>query len=331
MTTRLPAALIDGLKLPVVAAPMLVASGPDLVVAQCAAGVVGSFPALNARPQSSLRDWLAEIGERLALVRAANPSQEVASYAVNQVVHKTNDRFEKDFEAITAAKVPIVITSLGARAEVFDEIHSYGGIALHDVVNDEFARKAVDRGADGIVAVAAGAGGHAGTTSPFALIQEIRSWYDGPLLLSGSIANGRSILAARAAGADLAYIGSAFLSTTEANVDPAYRKMVIESRSKDIVYTDLFTGVHANFLRPSIEAAGFDSYSLAAGDSSTMNFGSDGTTAVKVWRDLWSAGHGIGSVTREQSVWTLVDRWAEEYRDARSRLLRDLPDPSQGV
>lgn len=323
----LPEILRD-LALPVVASPLFLCSGPELVIAQCSAGVVGSFPALNARPAPALRDWLDQISTTLDARRRTHPDLVTAPYAVNQIVHKSNERLEEDVQACVDYKVPIVITSLGARADVNDAIHSYGGIVLHDVINDTFARKAVDKGADGLIAVAAGAGGHAGTISPFALVQEIRAWFDGPLLLSGAIGHGRSILAAQAAGADLAYIGSAFLATTEARNEPAYKEMITTSGASDIVYSNLFTGVHGNYLRGSIEAAGLDPQNLPQSDPSAMDFGSGGNTDAKAWKDIWGAGQGIGPIREVTSTEQLVQRLSREYAEARSRLLAESAAPA---
>lgn len=323
----LPEILRD-LTLPVVASPLFLCSGPELVIAQCSAGVVGSFPALNARPAPALRDWLDQISTTLDARRRTHPDLVTAPYAVNQIVHKSNERLEEDVQACVDYKVPIVITSLGARADVNDAIHSYGGIVLHDVINDTFARKAVGKGADGLIAVAAGAGGHAGTISPFALVQEIRAWFDGPLLLSGAIGHGRSILAAQAAGADLAYIGSAFLATTEARNEPAYKEMITTSGASDIVYSNLFTGVHGNYLRGSIEAAGLDPQNLPQSDPSAMDFGSGGNTDAKAWKDIWGAGQGIGPIREVTSTEQLVQRLSREYAEARSRLLAESAAPA---
>ena len=310
----LPAVLENRLSIPVVASPMFIASGPDLVIAQCKAGVVGSFPALNARPASLLNDWLDRIEEELA-------GTDAAPFAVNQIVHRSNSRLEEDMATIVEHQVPIVITSLGARPEINEAVHSYGGIVLHDVINDRFARKAIEKGADGLIAVATGAGGHAGTLSPFALLQEIRAWFDGPLLLSGSIAHGRAVLAAQAAGADLAYVGSAFLATDEANVVDDYKQMIVESSADDIVYSSLFTGVHGNYLRGSIEAAGLDPANLPEGDPSTMNFGSGGTSDAKAWKDIWGAGQGLGVIDSTVPAAELVARLKREYDAARADLL----------
>ncbi|AHK27588.1 2-nitropropane dioxygenase [Rhodococcus opacus PD630] len=323
----LPPILQDRLRLPVVASPMFIVSGPDLVIAQSTSGIVGSFPSLNARPQPVLREWLTRITEALAKHDANNPETPSAPYAVNLIVHKSNDRLDEDLATIVEFQVPIVITSLGARADVNEAIHSYGGIVLHDVINNTFAKKAVEKGADGLIAVAAGAGGHAGTLSPFALVQEIREWFDGPVLLSGSIAHGRSVLAAQAAGADLAYIGSAFIATEEANADQGYKQMIVDSTASDIVYSNLFTGVHGNYLRGSIEAAGLDPNNLAVSDPSAMNFGvgedADKSTKseAKPWRDIWGAGQGIGAVDAVVPAAEIVERLTREYADARARLL----------
>ena len=315
----LPEILTRPLSLPVMASPMFIASGPELVIAQCQAGIIGSFPALNARPASELKGWLTRIDEELATFAAEHPDRPVAPYAVNQIVHRSNDRLAEDMDTVVAHEVPIVITSLGARVDINDAIHSYGGIVLHDVINNEFARKAVDKGADGLIAVAAGAGGHAGTQSPFALIQEIRTWFDGPLLLSGAIAHGRSILAAQAAGADFAYVGSAFLAATEANNDPAYKQMIADSGAADIVYSNLFTGVHGNYLRGSITAAGLDPDDLAVSDPSAMNFGSGGE--AKAWKDIWGAGQGVGAIREVVPTADLVAQLSHQYEEARRRLL----------
>ncbi|MFJ5780208.1 NAD(P)H-dependent flavin oxidoreductase [Streptomyces sp. NPDC093094] len=312
----LPPALSRPLTLPVVGSPLFIASGPELVIAQCQSGVIGSFPALNARPASLLSDWLDRIAEENASFAAAHPGAVVAPFAVNQIVHRSNDRLEQDMEVIVKHRVPIVITSLGARPEINDAVHSYGGVVLHDVTTDEFAHKAVDKGADGVIAVAAGAGGHAGTQSPFALVQEIRAWFDGPLLMSGAIAHGRSILAALAAGADLAYIGSAFLSTTEANTPADYKQMIVDSTAKDIVYSNLFTGIHGNYLRGSIAAAGLDPDDLPESDPSAMDFGSGGNTEARAWKDIWGSGQGIGAVRRTTTVAGLVAQFKEQFDQA---------------
>ncbi|WP_106849815.1 nitronate monooxygenase family protein [Blastococcus sp. Marseille-P5729] len=317
----LPAALTRPMSLPVLGSPLFIISGPELVIAQCQAGVIGSFPALNARPQPLLNEWLERIEDELARFATEHPDKPVAPYAVNQIVHRSNDRLDQDVQSCVDFKVPIVITSLGARTEVYDAIHSYGGIVLHDVINNEFAHKAIDKGADGLIAVAAGAGGHAGTQSPFALLQEIRQWFDGPLLLSGAIAHGRNILAAQAAGADLAYIGSAFIATEEANADPGYKRMLVDSDASDIVYSNLFTGVHGNYLRGSIVNAGLDPVALPESDPSKMNFGSGGNMKSKAWKDIWGAGQGIGAIKDVPPVAEVVARLAREYDDARESLL----------
>ncbi|WP_454743057.1 NAD(P)H-dependent flavin oxidoreductase [Cupriavidus necator] len=313
----LPAQLQNRLSLPVVCSPLFIISNPDLVIAQCKAGVVGSFPALNARPAPKLEEWLDRITTELAEHDAKHPDRPSAPFAVNQIVHKSNDRLEHDLELCVRYKVPIVITSLGARTEVNEAVHSYGGIVLHDVINNTFARKAIEKGADGLVAVAAGAGGHAGTLSPFALLHEIREWFDGPLLLSGAISSGDAILAAQAAGADLAYIGSAFIATQEANAQDGYKQMIVDSTANDIVYSNLFTGVHGNYLRGSIERAGLDPAALPQSDPSKMNFGS---ASAKAWKDIWGAGQGVGAIKRVVPAGELVCRFAEEYALARRRL-----------
>ncbi len=314
----LPPFLAQKLRLPVIAAPLFIISNPDLVLAQCKAGVVGSFPALNARPKEALDEWLARITEELAAYDAAHPDAPAAPFAVNQIVHRSNDRLEHDLELCVKYKVPIVITSLGARTDVFEAVHSYGGIVLHDIINVAFAHKAIEKGADGLVAVAAGAGGHAGTTSPFALISEIRAWFDGPLALSGAISNGGAILAAQAAGADVAYIGSAFIATEEANAAAEYKQAVVESQASDIVYSNLFTGVHGNYLKSSIVAAGLDPEALPVSDVSAMNFGSGSS---KAWRDIWGAGQGVGRVDSVVPAASRIAQWSREYRAARERLL----------
>ncbi|MDO3524029.1 NAD(P)H-dependent flavin oxidoreductase [Ralstonia pseudosolanacearum] len=316
----LPPILRNRLSVPVVGSPLFIISNPDLVIAQCKAGVVGSFPALNARPAELLETWLQRITTALAEYDAQHPDKPSAPFAVNQIVHKSNDRLEHDLALCVKYKVPIVITSLGAREEVNHAVHSYGGIVLHDVINNTFAKKAIDKGADGLIAVAAGAGGHAGTTSPFALIHEIREWFDGPLLLSGAIANGNAILAALAAGADLAYVGSAFIATEEANAIEAYKQAIVESTASDIIYTNLFTGVHGNYLRKSIVASGLDPDALPESDPSKMNFGSGDGAKAKAWKDIWGAGQGVGAVKRVVPAAELVRRFAKEFEMARRRL-----------
>lgn len=312
--------LFDRLRLPVIGSPLFIISGPDLVIAQCKAGIVGSFPALNARPQGLLDEWLHRITEELAAWNRDNPDRPAAPYAVNQIVHRSNDRLEADLATCAKWQVPITITSLGAREDLNAAVHGWGGITLHDIIDDRFARKAIEKGADGLIAVAAGAGGHAGRLSPFALIQEIRQWFDGPLALSGSIANGGAVLAAQAMGADLAYIGSAFIATDEANADAAYKQSIVDSKAADIVYSNLFTGVHGNYLRSSIEAAGLDPDNLPEGDLKTMNFGGDNGSKAKAWRDIWGSGQGIGAVDAIESVAARVDRLEAEYRAALARI-----------
>jgi nitronate monooxygenase len=313
----LPDILKIRLRIPVVASPMFIISHPPLVTAQCKAGVVGSFPALNARPQSQLDEWLSQINEELAAHDAAHPDRPAAPFAVNQIVHKSNNRLEQDLADCVKHKVPIVITSLGAVEEVNQAVHSYGGIVLHDVIHDRHARKAIEKGADGLIAVAAGAGGHAGTLSPFALVQEIRQWFDGPLLLSGAIANGGAVLAAQAMGADLAYIGSPFIATKEARAVEEYKQMIVDSKAADIVYSNLFTGVHGNYLKGSVRAQGMDPDNLPASDPTKMNFASD---ATKAWKDIWGCGQGIGAVDSVVGAGELVDRLAREYEAARQRI-----------
>jgi nitronate monooxygenase len=316
----LPPLLRDRLRLPVIASPLFIVSGPDLVIAQCKAGIVGSFPSLNARPLSQLDEWLARITEELADWDRAHPEALSAPFAVNQIVHKTNNRLEADVELCAKYKAPLVITSLGARVDVNDAVHGWGGIVMHDVINGAFARKAVEKGADGLIPVAAGAGGHAGMLSPFALIQELREWFDGPIALSGAIASGAAVLAAQAMGADLAYIGSAFIATAEANAAEGYKRMIVEHGGEDIVYTNLFTGVHGNYLRPSIQRAGLDPDNLPQADPSKMNFASGGNQEAKAWRDIWGCGQGIGAVKAVEAVADRVDRLAAEYDAAKKAL-----------
>jgi nitronate monooxygenase len=312
--------LFDRLRLPIIGSPLFIVSGPDLVIAQCKAGIVGAFPALNARPQSLLDEWLHRITEELAEHNRKHPDRPAAPFAVNQIVHKSNDRLEQDVETCAKWQVPIVITSLGAREDLNQAVHGWGGITLHDVINDRFARKAIEKGADGLIPVAAGAGGHAGTISPFALVSEIREWFDGPIALSGAIATGRSVLAAQAMGADLAYIGSPFIATAEANADESYKQGIVEGRAADIVYSDLFTGVKGNYLRQSIEAAGLDPDNLPQGDYKTMNFGGGTNQAKKAWRDIWGSGQGIGAVRAVETVADRVDRLEREYQAAKAEL-----------
>ena len=314
--SKLPPVL-QKLSLPVIGSPLFIISNPKLVIEQCKAGIVGSMPALNARPAELLDDWLAEITETLAAWDKAHPEQPSAPFAINQIVHKSNDRLEHDMQVCAKYKVPIVITSLGAREDVNQAVHAWGGIVLHDIINNKFAHKAVEKGADGLIAVAAGAGGHAGVKSPFALIQEVREWFDGPLALSGSIASGGAILAAQAMGADFAYIGSAFIATHEARAAEAYKQAIVEGSSDDIIYSNLFTGVHGNYLAPSIRAAGHDPENLPVSDPSKMNFGTD----RKAWKDIWGCGQGIGAIRAVTSTAELVARLRSEYEAARARLL----------
>ena len=314
--SKLPAVL-QQLKFPVIASPLFIISNPKLVIAQCKAGVVGSMPALNARPAEQLEEWLIEITETLAAYNRAHPDKPAAPFAINQIVHKSNDRLEYDMAMCVKYKVPIIITSLGAREDVNAAAHSYGGIVLHDIINNKFAKKAIEKGADGLVAVAAGAGGHAGVKSPFALIQEIREWFDGPIALSGAIANGGAILASQAMGADFAYIGSAFIATEEARAAEEYKQAIVEASSDDIVYSNLFTGVHGNYLAPSIRNAGLDPENLPESDASKMNFGGD---AKKAWKDIWGCGQGIGAVKAVLPTADLVARLQSEYEEARAHL-----------
>ncbi|MGV1870938.1 NAD(P)H-dependent flavin oxidoreductase [Agrobacterium rosae] len=315
----LPSVLRDNLRLPVVASPLFIISHPELTLAQCKAGIVGSFPALNARPESQLDEWLAMMTEDLAAHNAANPERTAAPFAVNQIVHTSNKRLEHDLGLCVKYKVPIVISSLGAVPEVNAAIHSYGGIVLHDVINNRHANSAIRKGADGLIAVATGAGGHAGTLSPFALVQEIREWFDGPLLLAGAIANGGAILAAQAMGADMAYIGSPFIATTEARASDAYKQAIVEAQASDIVYSNYFTGIHGNYMKASILAAGMDPDNLPVADPSKMDFGA-ATSGAKAWKDIWGAGQGVGAVKAVEPVSALVDRLASEYTTAKSRL-----------
>ena len=316
----LPAILKDKLRLPVVGAPLFIVSHPALTLAQCKAGVIGAFPALNARPQSQLDEWLAEITEGLAAHDARNPDRPAAPFAVNQIVHRSNTRLEQDLAMCVKYRVPVVISSLGAVPEVNAAIHSYGGIVLHDVINNRHAQSAIRKGADGLIAVAAGAGGHAGTLSPLALVQEIREWFDGPLLLSGAIATGGAILAAEAMGADMAYIGSPFIATREARAGDAYKQAIVDGTSADIVYSNFFTGIHGNYLKPSIAAAGLDPDHLPEADPSKMDF-DKAETGAKAWKDIWGCGQGISAVKAIAPVEDLVARLEREYRAARARLL----------
>lgn len=318
--SKLPPAL-QRLSLPVIGSPLFIISNPQLVIEQCKAGIVGSMPALNARPASQLEDWLAEITETLAAWDKAHPEQPSAPFAINQIVHKSNDRLEHDMQICAKYKVPIVITSLGAREDVNQAVHAWGGVVLHDVINNKFARKAIEKGADGLIAVAAGAGGHASVKSPFAMVQEIRQWFDGPLVLSGSIASGGAILAAQAMGADFAYMGSAFIATHEARAVEGYKQMIVESDSDDIVYSNFYTGVHGNYLKGSIVNAGMDPDNLPESDPSKMNFATgEGSNSAKAWRDIWGCGQGIGAITEVSSTAELVARLRREYQTARERL-----------
>ena len=313
-------AILAHLPLPIIGAPLFIISTPTLVIAQCTAGVVGAMPALNARPAAQLDDWLAEITEGLAAWDRAHPDQKAAPFAINQIVHKSSDRLDHDMQMCAKYKVPIIITSLGARTDVNDAVHAWGGVVLHDIINNKFARKAIDKGADGLIAVAAGAGGHAGTKSPFALIQEIRQWFDGPVALSGSIASGGAVLAAQAMGADFGYIGSAFIATKEARAADGYKQAIVDASSDDIVYSNLFTGVHGNYLAPSIRNAGLDPDKLPESDASKMNFGDGENAAKKAWKDIWGCGQGIGAVDKVVSTAEFVGRLRREYGAARARL-----------
>jgi len=318
--SKLPRAL-QNLSLPVIGSPLFIISNPKLVIEQCKAGIIGSMPALNARPAAQLEEWLHEITETLAAYNKANPDKPAAPFAINQIVHKSNDRLEHDMEMVVKYKVPVIITSLGARTDVNDAIHSYGGVVLHDIINNTFARKAIEKGADGLIAVAAGAGGHAGIKSPFALIQEIRQWFDGPLALSGAISTGGAVLAAQAMGADFGYIGSAFIATHEARASDDYKHAIVEGSSDDIVYSSLFTGVHGNYLKRSIRAAGLDPDNLPESDPSKMSFGGGEGSKPKAWKEIWGSGQGIGAITEVTSTAALVARLKREYRDAQQRLL----------
>ena len=309
--------VLASLPLPIIGAPLFIISNPKLVIEQCKAGVVGSMPALNARPAEQLDDWLAEITETLAAYNGANPDKPAAPFAINQIVHKSNDRLDHDMAVCAKYRVPIIITSLGARNDVNDAVHAWGGVVMHDIINNFFAKKAIEKGADGLIAVAAGAGGHAGVKSPFALIQEIREWFDGPVALSGAIASGGAVLAAQAMGADFAYIGSAFVATEEARAIEGYKQMIVDSSSDDIVYSNLFTGVHGNYLKGSIKASGLDPDNLPESDPSQMNFGGSG---AKAWKDVWGCGQGIGAIKSVQPAADLIARLAREYQAARQRL-----------
>ncbi len=312
--------ILQNLRLPVVGSPLFIISNPELVIAQCKAGIVGSFPALNARPETVLEEWLERITNELEAHNQAHPERPAAPFAVNQIVHASNNRLEHDMALCQKYKVPIVITSLGAQEWVNQAVHSYGGITLHDIINNRFAKKAIEKGADGLIAVAAGAGGHAGTLSPFALVQELREWFDGPLLLSGSIAHGAAVLGAQAMGADLAYIGSAFIATDEANAEARYKQAIVDCAADDIVYSSLFTGVHGNYLRPSVVNAGLDPDNLPESDPSKMDFGSGGNTDAKAWKDIWGSGQGIGAVKTVGPAAAYIDQLAEQYAAAKARL-----------
>ena len=317
----LPPILKDTLRIPVIGSPLFLVSNPDLVIAQCKAGIVGSFPALNARPEPVLDEWLQRINEELDRHNQENPDSPAAPYAVNQIVHGSNARLEYDMEMCVKYKAPIVITSLGAKEWVNEAVHSYGGITLHDIINNRFAKKAVEKGADGLIAVASGAGGHAGTQSPFALIQEIREWFDGPLILSGAIATGDAVLAAQAMGADMGYIGSAFIATDEANAEDGYKQAIVDCGADDIIYSNLFTGVHGNYLRPSVESAGLDPDNLPESDPTKMNFGSGGNTDAKAWKDIWGSGQGIGAIKSRGSTGDYVAKLTAEYNAAKARVM----------
>lgn len=310
--------IIQRLRMPVIASPLFIISTPKLVIEQCKAGIIGSMPALNARPSSQLDEWLAKITEELAAHDARHPDQPAAPFAINQNVHKTNKRLEQDMEVCMKYKVPIIITSLGAREDINEAVHSYGGMVLHDVINNTFAHKAIDKGADGLIAVAAGAGGHAGVKSPFALIQEIRQWFAGPLVLAGSIASGRSILAAQVMGADFAYIGTPFIATEEARASEAYKQAIVDGSSDEIIYSNLFTGVHGNYLAPSIRAAGLDPENLPESDPSQMNFNRES----KPWKDIWGAGQGIGTIKKVKPAAEFIDKLYQEYKEAKESLLK---------
>ena len=316
----IPDAIRKRLRLPVIGSPLFIISNPDMVIAQCKAGIIGSFPALNARPGPVLEEWLKRIKSELAEYDAKNPDRPSAPFAVNQIVHKSNDRLQHDIDMCVKYKVPVIITSLGAQESLNKAIHSYGGIVMHDVINQKFAHKAIEKGADGLILVAAGAGGHAGVQSPFAFVRETREWFDGPIALSGSIATGEAVLAAEALGADFGYIGSAFIATKEANASDPHKQAIVDASAEDIVYTNLFTGVHGNYLRPSIVNAGLDPDNLPVSDPSKMNFGSGGNTKAKAWKDIWGSGQGIGAVKSVVSVGEMVDRLEREYLAAKKRV-----------
>ena len=316
----IPDAIRKRLRLPVIGSPLFIISNPDMVIAQCKAGIIGSFPALNARPGPVLEEWLKRITSELAEYDSKNPDRPSAPFAVNQIVHKSNDRLQHDIDMCVKYKVPVIITSLGAQESLNKAIHSYGGIVLHDVINQKFAHKAIEKGADGLILVAAGAGGHAGVQSPFAFVRETREWFDGPIALSGAIATGEAVLAAQAMGADFGYIGSAFIATKEANASDPHKQAIVDASAEDVVYTNLFTGVHGNYLRPSIVNAGLDPDNLPVSDPSKMNFGSGGNTKAKAWKDIWGSGQGIGAVKSVVSVGEMVDRLEREYLAAKKRV-----------
>ncbi|MDX1481097.1 MAG: nitronate monooxygenase family protein [Woeseiaceae bacterium] len=319
----LPESLAGRLRLPVIGAPMFIVSGPELVIAQCLSGIIGAFPALNARPQEQLDEWLTRIEAELGAARDRQPERRIAPYAVNQIVHASNQRLQQDLDVCVRHEVPIIITSLRPPAAVVEAVHGYGGLVFHDVINLRHAKKAMEQGVDGIIAVCAGAGGHAGTTSPFALVKEIRAVFDGAIILSGAMSRGNDVLAAQAIGADLAYLGTRFIATAEANAPADYKQMIVDSRAADIVYTSLFTGVHGSYLRGSIVNAGLDPDDLPEGDKDAMDFGSGGSSKAKAWRDIWGAGQGVGSIDDVLSVAGLVDALERDYRQARQRLLDD--------
>lgn len=321
----LPNVLKNRLELPVIGSPLFIVSGPELVIAQCKAGIVGSFPALNARPAHVLEEWIIRIKEELAEYQAANPDKKVAPFAVNQICHSSNDRLMQDMEVCVRQEVPIIITSLRPPAEIVTAAHSYGGLVFHDVINVKHAKKAAEQGVDGLILVCAGAGGHAGTLSPFALVREVKQWFDGTVILSGAMSDGWSIASALALGADLAYIGTRFVATAEANADPAYKQALIDYAAEDIIYSNLFTGVHGNYLAPSVAAAGLDPANLPEADKSKMNFGSGGNTSAKAWKDIWGSGQGIGQIKDAPPVGELIDRLKREYAQAAREFIERAP------
>ena len=318
----LPKILEGNLSVPVIGSPLFLVSGPELVIAQCKAGIVGSFPALNARPQHVLTEWIIRIKTELAEYQAANPDAKVAPFAVNQICHASNDRLMDDMQTCVEQEVPIIITSLRPPAELVEAAHSYGGLVFHDVINVKHAKKAAEQGVDGLILVCAGAGGHAGALSPFALVREVKEWFDGTIILSGSIGDGYSVASSLALGADLAYMGTRFIATEEANADQGYKKMLEESAADDIVYSSLFTGIHGNYLKPSIDKAGLDSNNLPEADKTSMNFGSGGNTDAKAWKDIWGSGQGIGGIVDSPPVQELVDRIQSEYKEATQEFIR---------